>query len=79
MLIDYDLTKYDYRGFDLGVHFMNQMIKFDGKGNNIINKNDSHHSDEEKRTFLMIYQHEIKRLNFGMILMRMASIVSMIF
>lgn len=62
VLIDYDLGQYNYRGIDLGGHFLNRRFDVTAKGDDIIIEGSSFFSDEHKRRFLTIYQQEIKRL-----------------
>ena len=62
ILIDYDMAHHDYRGFDLGIHFLNRVFNFGAKDDRVI-KGALFPSEEEKRRFLAIYQQEIKRLN----------------
>ena len=60
VLIDYDLSQYNYRGIDLGAHFIPRNEA--GVKDEIISKS-FFPTLEGKRQFLRTYQQEIKRLN----------------
>ena len=59
-LLDYEISSYGPRGFDLGAHFLNREMGFQ----NLVRKYSGKkmHTEEERKQFLKFYQEEIKRL-----------------
>lgn len=59
-IIDYDVVMYGYRGLDIGAHFVNRMLRFDGIDNML-----SGHpfpGEEEQIAFLQFYLQSMEEL-----------------
>ena len=60
-LLDYELSSYGPRGFDLGAHFFNREFDYDNYETSL--SGEEMHTEEERRQFLKHYQDELRRLN----------------
>lgn len=60
VLVDYEMAIYAFRGLDLGGHFVNTLIKWDGK----VTKNSGHKfpSEEKRKQFVEYYMEENAKL-----------------
>jgi len=62
VLLDYEMSKYTYRGCDVGGHFVNRTIKWDGQPDKL--SGHPYPTLEVRKRFLMSYIEESKRLGY---------------
>jgi choline kinase len=61
-ILDYEMSKYSYRAFDLGSHFVNRMCRWGATGDK--RSKFPYPSIDERRRFIKLYLEETKRIGY---------------